>query len=64
MSPHVSSDSKTQPPSDLAHTSSGLEAKTKKAFWGIAPEGLFLYECRPFRALCPPCRYQARRDGD
>jgi hypothetical protein len=32
MSPHVSTDSKTQPPSDLAHTSSGLEAKTKKAF--------------------------------
>ena len=32
MSPHVSPDSKTQPPSGLAHTSSGLEAKTKKAF--------------------------------
>jgi len=32
MSPHVPTDSKTQPPSDLAHTSFGLEAKTKKAF--------------------------------
>ena len=32
MSPHVSTVSKTQPPSDLARTSSGLQAKTKKAF--------------------------------
>jgi hypothetical protein len=64
MSPHVSTVSKTQPPSDLARTSSGLQAKTKKAFQGIALEGLFLYECRPFRALRPPCCYQASRDGD
>jgi hypothetical protein len=47
MSPHVSTVSKTQPPSDLAQTSSELEAKTKKAFQGIALEGLVLYECRP-----------------
>jgi hypothetical protein len=32
MSPHVSTVSKTQPPFDLARASSGLEAKTKKAF--------------------------------
>ena len=31
-SPHVSTVSKTQPPSDLARMASGLEAKTKKAF--------------------------------
>jgi hypothetical protein len=54
---------KTQPPCDLARTPSGLEAKTKKAFQGIALEGLVLYECRPFRALRPPCCYRARRYG-
>jgi hypothetical protein len=32
MSPHVATASKTQSPSDLARASSGLEAKTKKAF--------------------------------
>jgi hypothetical protein len=42
----------------------GLEAKTKKAFWGIALEGLVLDECRTFRALCPPWRYQASRRCD
>jgi hypothetical protein len=30
--PHVATVLKTQPPSDLARASSGLEAKTKKAF--------------------------------
>jgi hypothetical protein len=39
--------------------SRGLEAKTKKAFQGIALEGLVLDECRAFRALCPPWGYQA-----
>jgi hypothetical protein len=42
----------------------GLEAKTKKAFQGITLEGLVLNECRPLRALCPPCRYRPRRHGD
>jgi hypothetical protein len=28
--------------------------KTKKAFWGITPEGLLLHDCRPFRAGYPP----------
>jgi hypothetical protein len=64
MSLRASTVSKTQPPRDLARDASGLEAKTKKAFQGIAPEGPFLYECRPFKALRPPCRYPARRDGD
>jgi hypothetical protein len=35
------------------------QTKTKKAFQGVAPEGLFLDECRAFRALSPP--YRARR---
>ena len=44
----------------------GLEAKTKKAFWGIAPEGLVHDECRAFRALDSlrgyrACRAQTRR---
>jgi hypothetical protein len=39
----------------------GLEAKTKKAFQGIALEGLVLDEYRPFRALRPPCRYRPWR---
>ena len=60
----VSTSSKTQPPSDLARASCGIEVKTKKAFQGIALEGLFLYECRPFRALRSPFRYRARRYGD
>lgn len=48
---------------NLPTTRRGLSAarrtKTKKAFQGIAPEGLFLDECRAFRALSPP--YRARR---
>ena len=44
--------------------SDGLEAKTKKAFQGIALEGLVLDECRPFRALRPPRGYRASRHGD
>jgi hypothetical protein len=39
------------------------QAKTKKAFRGVAPEGLFLDECRAFRALSPPYRAR-RRCGD
>ena len=39
-------------------SSSAREAKTKKAFQGIALEGLVLNECRAFRALYPP--YRAR----
>ena len=35
------------------------QAKTKKAFQGIAPEGLVLDECRALKALCPPWGYQA-----
>jgi len=63
MSPHVSTAWKTEPPFDLARVSCGLQAKTKKAFQGIALEGLVLYECRAFRALRPPCCYRARRCG-
>ena len=38
----------THAPSSLARCSlTGLEAKTKKAFQGIALEGLVLDECRP-----------------
>ena len=45
--------------------SRGLLAKTKKAFQGIAPEGLVLDECRAFKALCPPwgCRASCRSGG-
>ena len=52
----------THPPCDLTRSLSAFQAKTKKAFQGIAPEGLFLDECRPFRALrLPRSRHRARR---
>ena len=57
----LSTVSKTSPPRDLARVSCGREAKTKKAFQGIALEGLVLDECRAFRALCPPWSYPANR---
>jgi hypothetical protein len=41
-----------------------VSGQTKKAFQGIALEGLVLHECRPFRALRPPYRYRARRYDD
>jgi hypothetical protein len=40
-----------------------VRPKTKKAFQGIALEGLVLEECRAFRALSPPYRAR-RRCGD
>jgi hypothetical protein len=53
MSLRASTVSKTQPSRDLARDASGLEAKTKKAFQGIAPEGLFLYDAEPLRRFAP-----------
>jgi hypothetical protein len=58
MSLHVS---KTHPPYGLARPSSGLGAKTKKAFQGIALEGLMLDDCRASRARDPPCRSRVDR---
>ena len=46
-------------PVTRTHTLPAPGPKTKKAFQGIAPEGLFLDECRAFRVLSPP--YRARR---
>jgi hypothetical protein len=60
MSAHVS---KTHPPCALTWPLRGVRTKTKKAFQGIALEGHLLHECRPLRALCPPCRYPAHRYG-
>jgi hypothetical protein len=42
--------SKTQLSRDAAWRSSARGAKTKKAFQGIAPEGLVLNECRALRS--------------
>ncbi len=50
----------TQPPCDLTRAISRVRPKTQKAFQGVAPEGLFLDECRPFRALRLPCRSRCR----
>jgi hypothetical protein len=50
----------TQPPCDLTRAIPRVRPKTKKAFQGIAPEGLFLDGCRPFRALRLPCRSRCR----
>ena len=38
--------------------------QNKKGLPGVALEGLVLDECRPFRALRPPCGYRASRRGD
>src|SRR4029453_12374876 len=53
--------SKPDPPATWPAAFRRREAKTKKAFQGIALEGLVLDECRAFRALCPPWSYQANR---
>jgi hypothetical protein len=43
---------------------SRIEAKTKKAFQGIALEGLMVDDCRASRARDPPCRSRGDRQVD
>jgi len=65
MSLHVSTVSKTQPPSDLARASSGLEAtKQKRPSRGSPWKALFSMSAEPFRVRRPPCCYRASRHGD
>ena len=56
---HVSTASETEPPHDLTRAFCRASDQNKKGLLGIAPEGLFLDECRAFRVLSPP--YRARR---
>jgi hypothetical protein len=51
----------THTPLYSARAPSRVPARTKKAFRGIAPEGLVLRHCRAFRALHPPWGHRARR---
>ncbi len=64
-SSHVSTVAKTHPPSSLARVSPRARDQNKKGLLGDRPRRPgSLDECRPFRALRPPCRYRPCRCGD